>query len=260
MVCRSCGLDNDPYATFCARCNATLAAEATQPQFSPPASPPGPAPFPPRRRSPLLFPVLAAGVILLLAAGVLVMRPGKPDNQVAAPAATTAYPATAAAVTSPAADPTTKPAASPQDQAEVFDKLLNRSAASRAKLNQAIANVNRCTRLDVALARMRAVGDERTQQIAAVDAADVSALAGGETLRSTLKVALSNALAADREFVAWATPAVTGGCGNTTARKAAWNRGQAASKKAQAAKKQFVAAWNPVAVPLGFESRTTQYI
>jgi hypothetical protein len=259
MVCRSCGLDNDPYATFCARCNATLAAEATQPQFSPPAPPaPGPAPFPPTRRRPLMVPVLAASVILLIAAGVLFVRAGKPDNPVAGPATTTTTttPTTEAAATSPAPGPTTRP----QDQAEVFDELLDRSAASRAKLNQAIENVNRCTRLDAALAGMRAVGDERTQQIAAVDAADVSALTDGETLRSTLKSALSSALAADREFVAWAAPAVSNGCGNTTARKAAWSRGQAASKKAQAAKKQFVAAWNPVAVPLGFESRTTQYI
>jgi len=205
--------------------------------------------------------LLAAGVILLIGtitAGVLVARTGEPNNPVAGPATTD--PTTLAATTSPVPDPTTEPAASPQDQAEVVDKLLDRSAASRSKLNQAIGNVNRCRRLAAALAGLREVGEERTQQIAEVDAADVSALTGGDTLRSTLKEALSNALAADREFVAWAAPAVNGGCRNTTARKAAWNRGQAASKKAQVAKKRFVAAWNPVAVPLGFESRTTQYI
>jgi hypothetical protein len=259
MVCRSCGLDNDPYANFCARCNATL-VEPAKPQFDqmPPPPPPSPGPFPPARRSPLMLAVLAAGVILLIgviAAGVLFVRSGKPAAQIAATVPIKVSP------TLPAIAATTAPpAGSPHDQAAVLDKLLNRSAASRSKLNAAIDKVSRCTQLNAALADMRKVGDERTQQLAAVAAADVSGLAGGETLRSTFKAALTNALAADQAFVAWAEPAAAGSCANTSARQAAWNRGQAASKKAQAAKKQFVAAWNPVAVPLGFDSRTTQYI
>jgi hypothetical protein len=203
--------------------------------------------------------VLAAGVILLLgviAAGVLYVRAAKPSVPVAGPAITN--PAPGAVVTTSAAAPAA--AGSPRDQAAVFDRLLDKSAASRGKLNQAIDKVNHCTQLDAALAGMREVGEERTQQIAAVDAADISALTSGETLRSTLKSALSNALAADKEFIAWAAPSVSDGCANTPARKAAWNRGQTASKQAQAAKKQFVAAWNPVAVQLGFDSRTTQHL
>jgi hypothetical protein len=141
----------------------------------------------------------------------------------------------------------------------VIDGLLDQSTASRDKLNKAIEKVNRCTQLDAALADMRAVGDERNQQIAALDAADVTAIDTGE-LRSSLKAALQAALGADQQFVAWATPTVTDGCGDTPTRAAAWDQAQAFSKQAQAAKKKFVAQWNPVATPLGFKARSTQRI
>ncbi|WP_433832760.1 hypothetical protein ACQP2E_16960 [Actinoplanes sp. CA-015351] len=287
MVCSSCGLDNDPSATFCARCNATLGG---RPVYDEPATPLAPAEptvslapdepasayaLPRRRLSPL--PLIAAGVVLLLLVVVIgVVIAGRDPDPVASPQAgpvpattttdpvpatePTTTPTTSPPTTSLTASPAPQPTANPQEQAAVIDAILDRSVASRSKLNKAIQAVGGCARLNSALADMREVGDERRQQISEVEAADLSGLAGGETLRSTLTTALGHSLDADQHFVAWAEPAVAGDCTDSSSRSAAWQRGQASSDLAQTAKKQFVAAWNPVATPLGFATRTNKNI
>ncbi|MEU4240693.1 hypothetical protein [Actinoplanes sp. NPDC026619] len=218
-----------------------------QPSFPQPPAPP----TPPRGGNGILLVLLGLGIVALLSLSMVVvfLVRGRPSS--------------VASVVSPAPVTSSAPAskaASAHDQAATIDSLLDRSAASRAKLNNAIDRVRRCTALPGALSEMRAVGDERTKQIADLDAADVSALSNGATVKSTLRAALGYALAADAHFVAWAEPAANGECGDTAARDAAWERGQASSKQAQTAKKQFVAAWNPVAVPLGFTQRATDRI
>jgi hypothetical protein len=256
MLCPLCGLDNDPSASLCARCNATLSA-APAPGYAS-----APAPPPPRDRggNRILLVLLALGTVALLSlsAVVVYLVRGRPDPEPPATITTT----TAVVTTQPAPDPTTTApaAASPREQAEVIDGLLDRSVASRAKLNAAIDKVRRCSGVPGALADMRTVGEERTRQIADVEAADLSGVDNGAAVKSTLKSALGFALAADQHFVTWAEPAATGGCADSPTRDAAWERGQSASKQAQAAKKQFVAVWNPVAGRLGLDQRDTDKI
>ncbi|MCU7725455.1 hypothetical protein ODJ79_17145 [Actinoplanes sp. KI2] len=278
MLCPVCGLDNDPAAVLCARCNTSLALGNPPPGDYPPVphpstqapdlqptivqtpvpSSPSPAPVPWRL-------VIVAAVLVLLVgiAGsvVIIVLTGKPKTSPTADHGTIALPTAVTSSADPGPDPTTKAAASSaNEQAAVIDKLLDRSVASRTKLNKAIDKVNRCTDLSQALADMQRVGVERTREIAAADAADVSGLAGGEKIRSTLKSALGFALAADQHFVAWAQPAVAGGCADTAARQAAWAAGLASSQQAQAAKQKLVDAWNPVAAQFGLKQRTTQFI
>jgi hypothetical protein len=290
MICASCGLDNDPSATFCARCNTTLPQRPptpAPPTERPPAGPgaqPGPSPstgeatYPiyPRRRSTRL-PLIAAGAVALLLVVVigivLAGRPDSPDDTVADPGpaveTTEPYTSTTEPYTSttepypspsPTESPSPAPTASAQEQAGVVDNLLDRSVASRSKLNKAIQKVQNCGDVDGALADMREVGTERNQQISEINAADLSALDNGESLRSALSTALGHSLDADQHFVAWAQPAATGNCAETGSRSAAWDRGQSSSQLAQAAKKQFLAAWNPVAVPFGYPKRTNKDI
>ncbi|WP_030434287.1 hypothetical protein [Actinoplanes subtropicus] len=294
MVCPVCALDNDPSAVLCARCNTSLALGNPPPENYPaqhPATyPPGQAsPYPPGHptgqpptvpqmgvpSSPNPAPVpwrliLIAAVLVLLVgiAGsvVIVVLTGKPKttpvaHQGTSPTGTTAAAAPDPVKSSAQPDPTTKVAASsPKEQASVIDKLLDRSVASRTRLNKAIEKVNSCTDLSRAVADMQQVGAERTKEIADADAADVSGLANGDKIRSTLKSALGFALAADQHFVAWAQPTVAGGCADTAARQSAWAAGLASSQQAQAAKQQLVDVWNPVAGQLGFKSRSTQFI
>jgi hypothetical protein len=280
MLCPVCGLDNDPSTVLCARCNSSLALgnpppaeypaphpsmhlserQPTMPQMPAPSSP-HPAPVPWR--------LVIVATILVVLVGVassvlIIMLTGKAGTTPVADRGTIALPTAvnpAASSSDPGAGPATPVApGSAKERAAVIDKLLDRSVASRTKLNRAIAKVQRCTELPGALADMRRVGVERTQEIAEADAADVSGLANGEKVRSTLKSALGFALAADQHFVAWAQPTVAGGCADTAARQAAWAGGQASSQQAQEAKKQLVEAWNPVAAQFGFKQRTTQFI
>jgi hypothetical protein len=203
----------------------------------------------------------AAAVLLIavVAAAIIVYRgSGTPPAQVLNGAGSTT-PATAEP-TQPITEEPTQPTTegpSTHDQAVVIDRLLGRSVASRHKLNAAIDLVNRCTALATALSRMRDVGTERQQQLDAVGSADVSALPNGDQLRAALSDALRNALAADQAYVSWTAPTVSGGCANTGRRRAAFAQGRAASDQAQAAKKRFLAIWNPIAAQEGLAQRSS---
>jgi len=252
MVCPTCGLDNDPASTTCARCNTALAT----------APVPGPAApdYPPAPQRSARLPWLAAAAVALLVAivagGVVLYRDRGTTGDVGGDAGAgdvlQLVPTTRAAV----AEPTGTTGPSVRDQAVAIDRLLEQSVASRRKLNDAIDLVNRCTGLSRAVSDMRAVGAERQQQLGAVGSAEMSALPNGEQLRTTLGNALSEALDADQRFVDWAAPTVTGGCADTGRRRTAFGQAQAASTRAQAAKKQFLALWNPVAGQLGLAQRS----
>ncbi|MFF5076299.1 hypothetical protein ACFY36_04560 [Actinoplanes sp. NPDC000266] len=298
MVCPTCGLDNDPSAAACARCNtAMLAAPAWPPPGPTPAAPPSspppgytpqptygdsgqptpgypgngyPAPpsappvygRPPRNWLPLVAGISVV-VLIALIAGLVLYRNGQ-DDPVAGPPPVTQT--TTAPATTGTTDPTTAPPTTatttgdPLPQARVVDDVLVRSKSSRDKLNSAIDRVGRCTGLSGALADMRAVGDERRAQIDEVRNADLSAVGNGESIRSTLVTALQHSLDADAAFVEWAAAAVANGCADTTGRKAAYARGLSESEQAGTSKIAFLAVWNPVAGQLGLPTRTRQGI
>ena len=176
----------------------------------------------------------------------------------AAVQATTATPDPTPTTTDPT--PTPSPTVDQLTQAAVIDDLLDRSVASRNKLNQAIDRVNRCTDLDGALADMRTVGDERRAQLSEAGSADLSALPEGEELRRELSAALQHSLQADEAYVRWTQPTVSGGCAGTPARAAAQRDGRSASDQAGAAKVVFLARWNPIAADLGLPTRSRDKI
>jgi len=255
MVCPTCGLDNDPSTGACARCNTMLpllakGAPLPADQYS------SAVPRPPGGRQLVLIVLIGlASVGVLLAAGIIYLRWGNAGD----PADTASIgdrPATAAPT---AAGATTGPAGK-RAQAETIDALLDRSIASRNKLNKAIERVDRCTDLAGALADMQAVGRERTAQLADLAKADISGLPGGESLRGELGTALRHSLEADGAYVDWARPTIRDGCADTTSRTAALRRGQAASDQAGAAKSAFLTRWNPVASGLGLATRTRDQI
>ncbi|AGL19296.1 hypothetical protein [Actinoplanes sp. N902-109] len=270
MVCPTCGLDNDPAAGACARCNTALGA------VPPPIAPPPVHPLdgPPRSRLPLIAGLSVALLIAVVAVVVVVVRANRSADPVDPPPAAADVTTTAGQPDTAPADPATAPAdpattpgrpeggptADPLPPARVVDALLDRSGASRDKLNSAIDRVGRCTGLSGAVEDMRAVGDERRAQIAELRAADLSALPDGETLRSALITAWQHSLDADAAYLDWAEPALSGGCANTAGRKAAYARGRSASDAAGTAKQAFLAGWNPLAGGLGLTARSRQDI
>jgi hypothetical protein len=262
MVCPTCGLDNDPASTLCARCNSALTRQT--PSYPPP---PVPVPVPVPAGAPSRIPLLAgAGVLVLLltvAAG-LYLRSGRgvpePPPQAAAgvtvPVTSPAASPTTSATASPTtpASPAATTAAGPRAQARAIDAVLSESVASRRTLNEAIEQVGECKDLAGAVADIRAVGDERQSQMDTVRNADLSALSGGETLRAGLIEALRFAWEADQGFLTWAEPALRGGCGATD--DSGYARGRSASDSAGTAKRAFLAQWNPVARANGLSARS----
>jgi hypothetical protein len=277
MVCPVCGFPNDPSNATCARCASALtsapssaltSASASATDFEPPAgfraSPPPfgtpeqsvlGAPEHPQRSRVGLLAGIAVAVILLALGGAGYVALTRHRAPVAGPAAT---PAPSNTTTTGSSGPTTAATRddSPHDQAAVLDVVLDQSVRSRAKLNQSIDRVLRCTQLSAAVSDMRAAGDERRTQLQTVDTAALDRLSNGDQLRSTLHDALSYALAADQGYLAWATPTPAQGCADTAARSAAFGRGETASAKAGVAKTSFLKAWNPVAADLGLPTRT----
>ncbi|WP_433795798.1 hypothetical protein [Actinoplanes sp. CA-252034] len=260
MVCPTCGLDNDPAAAVCARCNSALAPAPVTTHYAPPP--------PPTRARPNRLPLIAGVSVLLVALAVaagIYMRPAA-TGQEAAPQPTEAQPApTTPPTTDPTTQPTTTPttpptskAADPRAQLTAIDAVLSGSVASRRKLNQAIEQVGGCDDLRGAVADIRAVGDERRSQMDTVRGADLSAVPTGEDLRSALVAALQYAYDADQGFLAWAEPTLTGGCG--AADDAGYTRGRAASTSAGTAKRAFLARWNPLARANGLRTRSADDI
>ena len=256
MVCPACGLGNDPSSTECARCNTTL----NHPSGARPVSPAtvyrsGP---PRRNHRPLI-----AGVVVLVAVVALFLAVRDPDD--GGDDATRFVPGDQVATTAtaesepepvpPAATTTTETGGS-QAQAVALDEVLAASVTSKSKLNSAIQRITSCTDVDSAVTDMRDVGAERESQIQLVQQADLSALPGGEDLRSGLVAALTYSLEADQAYLGWAEPAATAGCADTSSRSQAYARGTDISAQARAAKSRFLERWNPVATDNGLSTRT----
>jgi hypothetical protein len=269
MVCPTCGLDNDPASTLCARCNSALIRQTA-------SHPPPPVPPPPNGRTTIRIPLLAGVgvlVVLLAVAAGLYLRsssdePDAPvqagssltvpttDPTTAATTPTAATPSTAVTTSTSSASSTTP--ADPRVQARVVDAVLSESVTSRRKLNVAIEQVGDCENLSGAVADIRSVGDERQSQMDTVRNADLSALSGGETLRAGLIEALRFAWEADQGFLAWAEPTLRGGCDATD--DAGYARGRSASDSAGTAKRAFLKEWNPVARASGLKTRSANDI
>jgi hypothetical protein len=258
MVCPTCGLDNDPSAALCARCNSTLARAA--PTYYAPPPPPAVPPRP--NRIPLIAGASVLLVVLAVAAGIY-FRTNEADDP--GPQQTEALPTQTGTSIEPTIEPAPEPAtppttvaADPRAQAAAFDAVLSDSVASRRKLNLAIEQVGDCEGLAAAVTDIREVGDERQSQMETVRNADVSGLSGGDSLRSGLIEALQYAWEADQGFLAWAEPTLTGGCG--AADDSGYDRGRSASTSAGVAKRAFLTRWNPVAQANGLRTRSADEI
>ena len=110
------------------------------------------------------------------------------------------------------------------------------------------------TGVEAALAQLRAVGAERTGQLALARALRVDALAGGAEIQMVLVEALDASLRADEAFVTWTVSVLDHGCG--LGDDADHDAGVAASESASAAKQRLVGLWNPVAGGYGLAART----
>ena len=262
MRCTSCNLDNDPALRLCARCNQTLIPSGTGVTNST-----GdrnhlttenllPADKPSARHSATWPLVAMVAVIAAAITTVLVIRELRPEPQAAPPPTTPTETLQSDVQFTATPDPDPDPAGDPQAQSLAIDKLLDESVSSRRKLNQAIDRARRCAGLAGAIAAMEEVGAERRGQIARTEAVRVDGLAAGEQVRAQLREALQRSLDADQKFIRWASAVQRRGCTTTAPLTSDYRAAEADSEAAGVAKRELLAAWNPIAVQFGLATRS----
>jgi hypothetical protein len=189
----------------------------------------------------------AAAIVAILMVIVTLLNGGAGNGQIEQPAGT------ATSSPSPYADgPLT--AYIPNTavgQASVIAEILQASAGSRARLNQAIDAVQRCTDTQSAVETLTAVTAERQTQINRAATADLSQLPTSDDIRAKLLTALNLAYTTDQEYLAWAQTIVNTGCKTTADSTEAWNKGTSDSAQTGAAKRAFIVLWNPIAAQFG---------
>jgi hypothetical protein len=215
-----------------------------------------------------MWPAVAVVVALVVSGGVwLAVRDGDAAvRTTGAAAGGTAEQGTAApeGTASPEGNGTGEGSEAPQDgagqeQAEALDSLLTESGGTRSGLGPALERLRACTGTSAALATVRQVTDTRREQVSRLEGLAVGALDDGPALKERLSEALAASLSADERFLAWAT-GQDGDCREGSTEGADYRDGLSFSEKATAAKRRFLALWNPLAARYGLPERAEHEI
>ena len=143
--------------------------------------------------------------------------------------------------------------ASEQVQVSRFLAVVQGSASARGLVKTAVPQVGACTMspADGASQLQQAI-TERQGLLTTLAALQVSAMPSGQSMRADLTDVLQLSIAADRDFIQWMQdPQSTENCPASTAADAAYAAGLQISKRAEQAKADFLALWNPLAQQLG---------
>jgi hypothetical protein len=143
-----------------------------------------------------------------------------------------------------------------KQQAQVLNKILDDSVATRRILAGALGRAGKCKTLPQAIQGFQKVAQHRQNQLSRTKALKVDRLGNGERLRGSLSEALTASLEVDMVLLRWAQ-ANQRGCRGKPKPSAAQVPGRAAQeRRATTAKKQFVVLWNPVAKKTGQPQRS----
>lgn len=136
-----------------------------------------------------------------------------------------------------------------RDQAEGLDKLLTDNSGHRSGVADAVQSLLRCTGLRDAESVFGEAAEARATLVERLDALDLDRLPTG--LAGDLRTAWRSSEDADRAYARLADDA-SGSCSSDSIVSSAdWREAAEANKRATAAKKDFVAGWNPVAGEYG---------
>ena len=215
----------------------------------------GPA-GPHRRALRLALVAVVLAVILAAVVGVALSKRSAPAQSAASPPASRSASRSATGVSA-----TSSPSGSAlaAQQAAALGTLLKSSAKARIALRQAVTQVGACTNLPGAVTRLQEVVNQRSSEYGRASALTTSALPGGAKVKSALVAALGSSLKADHDYLAWAREQLSGGC-TPTNQSSAYNAAFSASQQADAAKRVFAKAWNPVAARYGIARKSPRDI
>jgi hypothetical protein len=199
-----------------------------------------------------LVPVVAGTAAVLLVAGVLWYLLSGPGTD---PGASTTN--TSAEVGE--SDPANSRPGDVAGQVKAVDAILSISGGARSGLGPALTQLRECRQPAAGIEKIEQVTGARRDQVEQVGRLDVGAIEGGAELKKNLAAALGASLEADERFLSWARRHAAG-CDADWTTDSDYRRGLAASTKATAAKKDFVAGWNPLAAEHDLPERTANEI
>jgi hypothetical protein len=152
---------------------------------------------------------------------------------------------------SPTAQGPASPAvsSSEQDQLTQFLAAVRGSVTARTLVKTAVPQVGACTiATSTGITQLHQAITDRQDVITMMSGLSVSAIPGGQSMRTDLGNVLQLSINADRDFIGWMQdPQATQDCPTGTAQDGYYNAGLRASSLAVQAKKQFLALWNPLA-------------
>jgi hypothetical protein len=133
-----------------------------------------------------------------------------------------------------------------------FSSILDRNDGARKQVVESVNGVSGCTTAGgVGADALEAPISTRTGIVDELDRLDTSALREGGQLRSTLKTAMQDSIAADRHYQDWMRAVGAAGCRGSAPQNGDYAAANASSEAATTSKKAFVTAWNPVAGRFG---------
>ena len=140
------------------------------------------------------------------------------------------------------------------------DALIDRSEAARGIVGRTATGLDACRiKPDVAVAEFTKAAKLRAGLVsdaAAVPAAQTAAVGPGAAVVAAFQQVQQLSQKADEAFAAWAQDIASRSCGPTAVHTVNWTAGNDLSAQATAAKRKFIAVWNPVASAQGSHPRS----
>lgn len=130
-----------------------------------------------------------------------------------------------------------------KDQVRYLTQILQKSAAGRANLNAAVAQVRSCSDVAGAVTTINGVIANRQELLDALASTPVDAVPNGSGLVAKLRNALDLSLKSDQVWLQWAQAEQSNSCAEGE-NSATYKQVETMNESVAAAKDAFVAAWN----------------
>lgn len=276
-LCPSCGRELSQQAIrFCIHCGHEVTADEQPPARPGPGQPQAaadyyqgpqhqqPQPYQrqqnrPHRRPQRTIVLIILALVVLAGGGAsaaLLVRRNDDDS-----ATSPNRPTTPATTTSTASGPSPS-ASAEQAQVSGLATEISRSVAARATVIAATEGVGNCTTAAARGITMMNQAIRQRQAIASqVGALPMSAVTNGQQLLTDFSNVLALSTSADRDFIGWMQDIQSSStCPASTATDVSYQAGLRESRRADTAKNEFLALWNPLASQFGEPAYTSTQI
>lgn len=130
-----------------------------------------------------------------------------------------------------------------KDQVRYLTQILQKSAAGRANLDAAVAQVRNCSNVAGAITTINGVIANRQELLDALASTPVDAVPNGSELVAKLRNALDLSLKSDRVWLQWAQSEQSNNCAEGES-SASFKQVETMNRSVATAKDAFVTAWN----------------